>query len=356
VADLGALVAAARKSDLFTSPRLETDLPSFLADHGDRIRQLARRTAAGEFDHVYFVGSGGSWSNMFSGKYLLDRLTSVPADVLNGYELTWRDPVRLGRRSLVFVASYSGSTEDALAALRHANTRGAHTVVITRQPQSPMAKEASELVDYDSPVLYALPLAAVYVFALELARLTRSPRAGEAEAALASMETLPALLGRIYRAGEAAALDQARRFLSSNLLYVFAAGPNYGVGYKFALTVFMENIRINGSIVDATEFRHGPAEALERQRMDIVALLGTDESRALTQRSIDVAESNGARVLVIDAAAYEGLHPLLAPFAFLVPLEWFTVYSALLRGITDLDERVLMGHRILASGQDATWP
>ena len=60
MADLRALVDAARTSELFTAPRLEADLPRFLEEQGDRIRQLARRTAAGEFDHVYFVGSGGS--------------------------------------------------------------------------------------------------------------------------------------------------------------------------------------------------------------------------------------------------------------------------------------------------------
>ena len=61
-------------------------------------------------------------------------------------------------------------------------------------------------------------------------------------------------------------------------------------------------------------------------------------------------------MLVFDAADHEGLHPQLAPFLLLVPLQWFTVYSALLRGITDLDERVFMGHRVLATGPDATWP
>jgi fructoselysine-6-P-deglycase FrlB-like protein len=76
----------------------------------------------------------------------------------------------------------------------------------------------------------------------------------------------------------------------------------------------------------------------------------------MTQRSVAIAEANGARVLTIDAADYPGLHPLLAPFVLLVPLQWFTVYSALLRGITDLDERVFMGHRVLATGMDATWP
>ncbi|MDX6567150.1 MAG: fructoselysine 6-phosphate deglycase, partial [Gaiellales bacterium] len=56
-----------------------------------------------------------------------------------------------------------------------------------------------------------------------------------------------------------------------------------------------------------------------------------------------------------DVADYPGLHPLLAPFVLKVPLQWFVVYSALLRGIDDLDERVLMGRNVLAAG-GATWP
>lgn len=354
--NLESLVDEATRSEFFTSPRLVEDLPKFLAAHGERIRQLARRVAAGEFDHVYFVGSGGSWATVYSGKYLLDRLTDVPSDVLSGYELTWRDPSRLNRRSLVLLASYSGGTEDTLRALHLANERGAHTAVLTRRSRSPMAQGAGELVDYDSPALYALPLAALYAFALELARLTGSPRAGEAESALAGFESLPTILGRVFREAQKSAEVQARSFLSSNLLYVLAAGPNYGLGYKFALTVFMENIRVNGSIIEATEFRQGPVEALERQRLDVVALLGTDESRGLTERAVDFAKRNGARVAVFDVAAYADVHPLLAPFVLLVPLEWFTVYSALLRGISDLDERVFMGHRLLAAGADASWP
>ena len=356
MADLRALVDTARQSDLFTAPRLEADLPRFLDEQGGRIRQLARRVAAGEFEHVYFVGSGGSFSNMHSGKYLLDRFTRVPSDALTGYDVVWRNSPRLDSRTLVFLASYSGATEDTLAALRHANSRGAHTVAIVRRHASPMTSEASEVVDYDSTALYALPLATVTLFALELARLTGSPKTVEADAALAQLPGLGAVLGRIYRQTEAPALGWARRFLSSSLLYVLAAGPNYGVGYKFALTVFMENIRVNGSFIEATELRHGPIEAFERQRVDVVALVGTDESRDLTLRSLKVAEDNGARTLVLDAAQHEGVHPLLAPFVFLVELQWFTVYSALLRGITDLDERVVMGHRVMAAGPDATWP
>jgi fructoselysine-6-P-deglycase FrlB-like protein len=117
----------------------------------------------------------------------------------------------------------------------------------------------------------------------------------------------------------------------------------------------MENIRTHGSVIESAEFRHGPAEMLERQHPTMVFLLGTDESREMTQRSIDVAEANGAQVVVYDVADYPGLHPLLAPFVMKVPLQWMVVHSALLRGILDLDDRVFMGRNVLSKG-GARWP
>jgi fructoselysine-6-P-deglycase FrlB-like protein len=199
-------------------------------------------------------------------------------------------------------------------------------------------------------------MAAVTRFALRVASGQGGESAREAEAVLASMGALPRLIGDTYRSGQDAALQQARRFLSSTGLYTVAAGPLYGLAYKFALTVFMENIRVHGSIIESAEVRHGPIEMLERQRPDMVFLVGTDESRELTQRALDVSQEHGGRTLVFDAADYADLHPLLTPFVLLVPVQWFTVCSALLRGISDLDDRVFMGRGILSRGEVATWP
>ena len=68
---------------------------------------------------------------MYSGKYLSDRFTTLTSDAILSYELIWRNPVRLGRDALVFAASYSGETEDTVAALRHARGAGAWTVGLT---------------------------------------------------------------------------------------------------------------------------------------------------------------------------------------------------------------------------------
>jgi fructoselysine-6-P-deglycase FrlB-like protein len=121
------------------------------------------------------------------------------------------------------------------------------------------------------------------------------------------------------------------------------------------MSVVMENIRIGATYSDAVEWRHGPAEALERLRGDVLVLLGTDESRKLAQRAIDFCRDQGSEVVVYDALEYGDVHPSLTPLVMNSQTQWLIVYSAILRGITDLDERVFMGHNVLAAG-GAQWP
>lgn len=354
--NLTALVDRARSSELFTAPRLERDLAHFMTTQADAVRALAAEAVERGVQHIYWLGSGGSWSALYSGKYLLDRFTTLPSDVITGTELITRDPPRLNEQAWVVAASYSGGTEDTVAGLRFASARGAHTLGLVRQRPEPgiIAQEADHTITYDSDALYIIPMAAATLFAAEIARL--QGRAASVDPILAGLNDLPPILGRVYRESESEAADLSARFADASLLTVLGMGPLYGLAYKFALTVFMENIRVHGSIVASDEFRQGPVEALDRQPADLVFLVGTDATRAMTQRVMKLVEGREhVRTLVYDVAAYADVHPLLAPFVLLVPLQWFTVYGALRAGITDLDERVFMGRGVLSQG-GANWP
>jgi fructoselysine-6-P-deglycase FrlB-like protein len=351
--DLNQLVTEARQSTLFTAPVLGPDLDRFLKEQAEKIRMLARQAIDDDVQHIYWVGAGNSWVNLLSGKYLLDRFTDVPSDCLTSYEFVWRNPSRLNKNAWVFLASFSGATEDTVVALRHARSHGARTVAIVNKADSLMGIEADRVIPYDSKALYILPLAAAYLFALELAHLKGKDMV---EAIVQGLYNLPPLLTRQYIDEEAKARSLAEEFKDEVIFYTLGSGPLYGLAYKFGLTVFMENMRVHGSFMDATEFRHGPVEMLAHEKPAVVILLGTDESRPLVERVRDLVQANGAHTLVYDLADYPGVHPMLAPFILMIPLQWFAVYSALLRGITDLDERVFMGHGVLGKGQGVTWP
>jgi fructoselysine-6-P-deglycase FrlB-like protein len=344
-------VERALTSELFSAPHLESDLGRFLQEQAPHVRALAAEARRDGIGSVFFVGSGGSWSSMYSGKYLCDRLLRVPADVSLSYELRWRAPARLDQRALVFLASYSGATADTLSALEFARSRGARTVALVNRADSPIAAGADDVIAYESPGLYSLPLAAVTAFVVEWARLDGHP---DAAALAAALEAVPAEVGRAFRSDRSTGRALAEQLADSTLLYCIGAGPLYGLAYKFALTVFMENLRIHGSVIESAEFRHGPAELLDRQRPDLIFLVGTDESREQTLSTLEFAQRHGARTAVFDGADYS-VHPLLTPFVLKVALQWFIVYGALLRGIDDLDARVFMGHGVLA-GKDSKWP
>ena len=111
MSDLEQQVEVALGSELFSAPHLEADLGRFMGDGAGQMRELAARCRAAGTQHVYFVGSGGSWASMYSGKYLCDRLTGAVSDVLPSYELTWRGPRGLDNQALVVLASYSGRAD-----------------------------------------------------------------------------------------------------------------------------------------------------------------------------------------------------------------------------------------------------
>lgn len=339
-------------SDFFTAKVLEADLARLLRERGDEVRELAARLREQGIARVFLVGCGGSYALLYSGEYLLNRFSTVPAQALTAYEFTGRASAAVDERALVVLASYSGETEDAVAALRFAREHGATTLSFTRTLENTLARDSTHAIPYQSIALYAAPLLLLYLLCLEWARLAGDATATEV---LGALDRLPAALGRVYRESAAPARAHAERLRDATLLYVIAAGALYGLGYKFALTVFMENIRVHGSIIHSAEFRHGPNEMLDRNTAPMVFLLANDEQREMGQRVLSFVQGQGVETVVFDAAEYAEIHPLLAPFALLIPLEWFTVYSCALRGITALDERIFMGKGILAK-PGIIWP
>lgn len=75
--------------------------------------------------NIVLAGMGGSaWPALFVRAW---PGTSVPFEVVGDYNL----PAYVGKNTLFISSSYSGNTEETLAALAEAESRGAHIVIIT---------------------------------------------------------------------------------------------------------------------------------------------------------------------------------------------------------------------------------
>ena len=216
-----------------------------------------------------------------------------------------------------------------------------------------MAQDADLVIRYEGAAIYEVPIVAMVLFANGLRH--GGAAQPEADELALGLRALPSILRKSLDMEEQVAEAKARQLLRADHLYVLGAGPLGPLAYKLAMSVVMENVRIGASFCDASEWRHGPAEALERMRGDFIALLGTDQARDMVVRTVDFCRSQGSSVLVYDAADFGDVHPLLTPLVMNSHTQWLIVYSAILRGITDLDERTFMGHHLLASG-GSLWP
>jgi len=350
--DISTFERKATDSLLFTAPVLGNDLDKFLQTKTSVIKQLAGQALAEKVEHIYWVGAGNSRINLLPGKELLDRFTSIPSDCFTSYEFIWRNPARLGKKSWVFLASYSGSTEDTVQALRFANKQNAKTIVFVNKADSLMGTEADVILDFNSKALYLLPMAGVFLFTLEIARLLGVE---EAESLLEELKKLSDFLSKQYLEEKSKAKKIAEKHKNEELFYTLGCNSLYGIAYKFGLTVFMENMRVNGAFIETTEFRHGPAEMLDHHKPAFVLLMADDESREISERVKALLKNQEVPLITFDAKDYP-FSPLFASFVLMIPLQWFAVYSTFHRGIYDLDDRALMGHGIMGKGAGVTWP
>ena len=128
----------------------ERDPQDALGVAGKQWEYLAREfeasfTPSGDIANVVVAGMGGSgWPGLILGSW--PRL-KVPFEVVSNYTL----PDYVGERTLVISSSYSGNTEETLAALDDAEKRGAQIVVVSS------GGKLAEAAQQKSHPLFAIP-------------------------------------------------------------------------------------------------------------------------------------------------------------------------------------------------------
>jgi glucose/mannose-6-phosphate isomerase len=80
-----------------------------------------------KFKNIIFLGMGGSALGAHVIRSVFEKELEIPLEIVNGYEI----PGSVTKDTLVFAVSYSGTTEETLAALEKARSRKAKIFIIT---------------------------------------------------------------------------------------------------------------------------------------------------------------------------------------------------------------------------------
>ncbi len=310
---------------------------------------------------VLIAASGSSRHAGLAAEVILEDLCGLAVDVEYSSEYTFR-PAANPRRPSVIVISQSGETTDTLEALRHARSSGELTLAIANVYGSTMQREAACAMPLGAGPELAIPatksftcqLTALYQLALYQAQQLSTLLPAEIEARIAELTALPALMDRQLDGWKTQMAVLARKYSNATTFLYLGRGVHYAIAREGALKM-KETSYVEAEGYPTGELKHGP-NALVSEQVPLVVLATVDRTLEAsvaryekTLQLLDDMRRQGARVIalansgddevaarVTDCVPVEPASEHLFPISEVVPLQLFSYFMALERGV-DVD-------------------
>jgi glucosamine--fructose-6-phosphate aminotransferase (isomerizing) len=297
---------------------------------------------------VVLLGCGTSYHAGLVGRFMVERLTGLPAEVDLSSEFRYRD-LCIGPETLVLAISQSGETADTLGAVKAARSCGAPVLAVTNVVGSSLAREATGVfytqagpeVGVASTKTFTSAVSACYLIALGLGRRREHLSQIDGWKLIDGLLELPDIMERTL------ALDTCIRALAAevagatSVLYL-GRGVHYPVALEGALKL-KELSYIHAEGYAGGEMKHGPIALIDRN-VPVVVLAPRDASYDRMIANLQEVRAREGRIIALchegDAAiARHADHvipvppaaELLSPLVSVLPLQLLAHHIAVLR-------------------------
>ncbi|HBL06465.1 fructoselysine 6-phosphate deglycase [uncultured Clostridium sp.] len=328
--------------DFLVTENMVTEVEKVLEKDVPKIRNIVNEIAKRGINKVYFVACGSPLCACETATILFEKYSNINSKAYSGYDFLDSTPYNLDEKTAVIALSQSGNTEEVVEALKKAKATGALTVSVTRNPSGNLLAPVGDyLVAYEAECIWEIHLLITYTFALEL--INKVTPSLEITKILEDILKLPKILGKLVTSWESKGRTLGEKASNWDIIYTVAAGPLTPLAYKEGVITMMEFAWTHGANINSSEFRHGPLEIVE-EGVPFIFLLGTDESRHTTERTINFVKKLDKDYIVFDYKEIaKDLHPMLSPFVLFVPLEWFFYYLSIYKDHNPDDRRYYGG-------------
>ena len=339
--------------------------PSVIAETlGGRIHKGRVRTSAfgkgssrifRKIRSVQIIGCGTSYHSGMIARYWIEPLADIPCHVDVASEWRYRKP-RLHKNTLYVFISQSGETADTLACLEMVKKEmpEAKTLAICNVPESSMTREADIVfltragmeIGVASTKAFTTQLVGLMMLTLMLGR-SRGLSVEKEQSIVKGLLELPGVCERVLES-DAEFRTLAIKFTKEEHTLYLGRGLQYPIALEGALKL-KEISYIHAEGYQAGELKHGPL-ALVDEDMSVIAVAPNDslaeklqsnlkEIRArkgklfiFASPDVKITKDSGTEIIRLPA-----VDELLAPIAYIIPLQLFAYHVAVFRG-NDVDQ------------------
>ena len=303
---------------------------------------------------IHLVACGTAWHACLVGKFMLEEIAGIPAEVDYGSEFRYRSPL-MDPQSILLMVSQSGETADTLAATEIARAKKAKILAICNVIDSSIARKshgvlythAGPEISVASTKAFSTQLTALYLLAVALGRLNGKLKQADARKLLRDLMHLPTWIEDALKL-EDEVKELARVLMHSQDFLYLGRGLNYPIALEGALKL-KEISYIHAEGYPAGEMKHGPI-ALIDEKMPVVVLAPRDRYFEKTIGNLKEVESRGGKVIVLtddiktsrEVSTFRLLtlpkaSHYLTPIVMTIPLQLLAYHIAVHRG-TDVDQ------------------
>jgi len=307
-----------------------------------------------QIKRIHLVACGTAWHACLVGKFMLEEIAGIPAEVDYGSEFRYRAPL-MDPKSILLMVSQSGETADTLAATEIARGKKAKILSICnvidssipRKSQGVLYTHAGPEISVASTKAFTTQLTALYLLAVALGRLNGKLKQTDARKLLRDLMHLPHWIEETLKI-ESKVKELARELMHCGDFLYLGRGVNYPIALEGALKL-KEISYIHAEGYPAGEMKHGPI-ALIDEKMPVVVLAPRDRYFEKTMGNLKEVEARGGKVIVLTDDGKSGgaisAHRVLTlpkashyltPIVMTVPLQLLAYYIAVHRG-TDVDQ------------------
>src|SRR5919106_3103408 len=194
-----------------------------------------------QIKRIHLVACGTAWHACLVGKFMIEEIEHIPAEVDYGSEFRYRTPL-MDPRSILLMVSQSGETADTLAATEVARAKKAKILSICNVIDSSIPRKShGVLYTHAGPEIsvartkaFTTQLTAIYLLAVALGRLNGKLNPADAKRLLRDLMYLPKWIEQALEI-ESQVKELARELMHSQDFLYLGRGINYPIALEGAL-------------------------------------------------------------------------------------------------------------------------
>ncbi len=303
---------------------------------------------------IFIVACGTAYHAGLVGKYVLESICAVPAQIDVSSEFRYRD-LLIGPDTLVIAISQSGETADTLAGVREARKRGASVISICNVLGSTLIRESDGVIythagpeiGVASTKAYTAQLIALYLFAFYLVRIRGVLPVQKISKYLDELLKAPKQIENILKNQDDIARLARRHSHFGSFLYL-GRNINYPSALEGALKL-KEISYIPAEGYAAGEMKHGPIALIDEYRA-VVCIVPASKVYEKMISNIQEIRSRKGKIIAIASEGDKEIKELtreviyipkadeiFSPLLVVLPLQLLAYHIAVKRGC-DVDQ------------------